>query len=172
LLFTERYAAAVPIFILWAAVVPLAALQTESVLRVFAQTRFILFVNVLRLGMIAGMIGAFVFAFGLRGAVLITLTATAVSKGLSLVRAARLMQASLRQILPWGSLAAITAASAAACVPAWIVKTQVQLPLAPLLFLMGSLFMLSYAALVFGFQLLSEGERLVIASWLPAVAKL
>jgi len=171
LLFTERYAAAVPIFILWTVVVPLAVLQTESVLRVFAQTHFILFVNLLRLGMIAGMIGAFVVSFGLRGAVLITLTATAVSKGLSLVRAARLMGVSLRQILPWGSLVAITAASAAACLPVWFVKTQVHLPLAFLLALMGSLYVLSYAGLLFGFDLLNKDEQLVIASWLPAMSR-
>ena len=171
LLFTERYAAAIPIFVLWTVVVPLAALQTESILRVFAQTHFILFVNLLRLGMIAGLIGAFVLSFGLRGAVLITLTATAVSKGLSLVRAARLMQAPVGQILPWGSLAAIAAVSAAACLPVWIVKTQVHLSLAPLLAVMGSLFVLSYAGLLFGFGLLHEDERLVIASWLPAFSR-
>jgi O-antigen/teichoic acid export membrane protein len=171
LLFTKRYAAAIPIFMLWTVVVPLAALQTESILRVFAQTHFILFVNLLRLGMIAGMIGTFVVVFGLRGAVLITLTATAVSKGLSLVRAARLMRASLREVLPWGSLAAIAAASTAACLPVWIVKTQVPLPLAPLLAAMGSLYVLSYAGLLYGFDLLNEDERSVIASWLPAMSR-
>jgi O-antigen/teichoic acid export membrane protein len=171
LLFTQRYAAAVPIFMLWTVVVPLATLQTESILRVFAQTHFILGVNVLRLGMIAGMIGAFVLTFGVRGAVLITLTATAVSKGLSLVRAAQLMDTSMRQILPWGSLAAITAASAAACLPVWLVKTQLHLPLAPLLAAMGSCFALTYAGLLFGFRLLNEGERLVIASWIPITAR-
>jgi O-antigen/teichoic acid export membrane protein len=172
LLFTPRYAAAIPIFMLWCVVVPLATLQTESILRVFAQTHFILGVNVLRLAMIVGMIGAFVLTFGLRGAVLITLTATAVSKGLSLVRAARLMDTSMRQILPWGSLAAIAAASAAACLPVWILKTQVPLPLAPLLAAMGSLFVLTYAGLLFGFDLLNQDERLVIASWLPVTARL
>ena len=167
LLFTERYAAAIPIFMLWTIVVPLATLQTESILRVFAQTHFILGVNVLRLAMIAGMIVSFIVTFGVRGAVLITLTATAVSKGLSLVRAANLMNTSMRQILPWGSLASITAASAAACLPVWIVKTQLHLPLALLLAVMGSLFVLAYAGLLFGFKLLNEDERLIISSWVP-----
>lgn len=171
LLFTKRYAAAIPIFMLWTAVVPLATLQTESILRVFAQTHFILLVNLLRLGMIAGMISAFVFTFGLPGAVLITLTATAVSKGLSLVRAARLMHTTVRQILPWGTLAAVAAASAASCLPVWIVKTQLHLPLAPLLAVMGSLFVLTYAGLLFGFDLLNKDERLVIASWVPVTAR-
>jgi hypothetical protein len=136
-------------------------------LRVFAQTHFILGVNVLRLAMIAGMIAAFIVTFGLRGAVLITLTATAVSKGLSLVRAANLMHTSMRQILPWGSLAAVAAASAAACLPVWIVKTQLHLPLALMLAVMGSLFVLTYAGLLFGFKLLNEDERVIISSWVP-----
>ncbi len=167
LLFTERYAAAIPIFMLWAVVVPLAVFQTESVMRVFALTRFILFVNILRLAMIAGLIGAAISTLGLRGAVLITLAATAVSKGLSLVRAIELMHARAAQILPWGSLLAIGAVSAAACLPAWLVKTQVHLPLAPLLAAMGTVFAMFYVASLFAFELLNEAERRTVAGWLP-----
>jgi O-antigen/teichoic acid export membrane protein len=170
LLFTERYAAAIPIFMLWAAVVPLAVFQTDSLLRVFARTRFILFVNILRLAMIAGLIGASISTIGLRGAVLITLLALVVSKGLSLTRALSLMHARAREIVPWGNLAAIGAASAAACLPAWIVKTQMPLPLAPLLVAMGGVFSLAYFALLFEFELLSEAERRTLAGWLPVLA--
>src|SRR5204862_298163 len=85
LLFTERYAAAVPIFILWAGIVPLATFRTDSLLRVFARTRFILFVNLIRLSITAGLIGIFIAKFSLKGAVLITLLATAVSLSISLV---------------------------------------------------------------------------------------
>jgi len=70
-------------------------------------------------------------------------------------------------ILPWGSLLAIAAASAAACLPALFVKTQVHLPLAPLLVVMGVLFALSYVALLFEFDLLNPAERQVVAGWLP-----
>jgi O-antigen/teichoic acid export membrane protein len=167
LLFTERYAAAISIFMLWAVVVPLAAFQTESVLRVFALTRFILLVNVLRLLTIAALIGAAISTFGLRGAVLVTLVTTAVSKGLSLARAIPLIGGHTREILPWGRLAATAAASAASCVPVWIVKTQVHLPLAPLLIVMGSVFTLFYIVSLFAFDLLTEAERQTIADWFP-----
>ena len=165
-LFTARYAAAIPIFTLWAAVVLLAVFPTDGVLRVYAQTRFILFLNIVRLGVIAGMIGWFLSAFGIKGAVLITLLATFVSKSLAIVRATRLMKVSPARILPWGSLAAIGVASAAAAVPAWMVRTQVHLHPIPLLMLMGTAFAISYAGLVLGFGLLNEGERLAVTGWL------
>ena len=168
LLFTERYAAAIPIFMLWTIVVPLAVFQTESLLRVFAQTRFIFLVNLLRLLTIGALIATAISAFGLRGAVLITLFTTAVSKGLSLIRALRFMEVRVWDALPWSSLAAIAAVSAASCMPAWMVKTHVPLPLAPLLIVMGSVYSLFYVVSLFAFDLLSEAERQMIAGWLPA----
>ena len=166
LLFTARYAAAIPIFMLWAAAVLLAVFQTDGVLRVYAQTRFILFLNIIRLGVIAGMIGWFLSAFGIKGAVLITLLATFVSKSLAMVRATSLMKVRAVRILPWGSLAAIGIASAAAALPTWVVKTQVHLHPIPLLMLMGTVFSISYAGLVLGFGLLNEGERRAVTGWL------
>ena len=71
LLFTDRYAAAIPIFMISAAVVLVAVFQTDGVLRVYAQMRFILFLNIIRLGVIAGMMLVF-SVFGIKGAVLVT----------------------------------------------------------------------------------------------------
>jgi len=171
LLFTERYAAAVPIFILWAAVVPLAVFQTDGLLRVYAQTRFIFFMNIVRLAMIAGLIGSFLSFFGLRGAVLISLLATVVAKAGAMVRGLRLMQAKASEILPWGSLVAVSAASTAAVLPAWIVKTEMPWPLLPKLLLMGVVFSIAYVGLVLGFDLVNESEKEAVAGWLrrPAV---
>ena len=172
-LFTGRYAAAIPIFMLSAAVVLLAVFQTDGVLRVYAQMRFTLFLNIIRLGVIAGMIGWFLSIFDLQGAVLITLLATVISKFLAIARAKRLMQVSAARILPWGSLAAIGAASAAAALPAWMVRTQVHLHPIPLLMLMGAAFAISYGGLVLGFGLLNEDEKLAMTGWLrrPALVK-
>lgn len=167
LLFTDRYEAAVPVFMLWATVVPLAVFQTESVMRVFARTRFILAVNVLRLIVIASLIGVSISKLGPQGAVLVTLIALAAAKGASLMRALPLIRARAGEILPWGTLIAISAASAAACLPALLVKTQMHMPLAATLAAMGVVFTLTYAFLLFEFDLLSEAERDIITSWLP-----
>jgi hypothetical protein len=103
--------------------------------------------------------------FGLAGAVLITLLATAVSKSLALGRAAGLMGINAKQVLPWRSLATTVAVSAAACLPVWIIKTQAHLPLFPLLLLMGSVFAASYLGLLLGFNLLNETEKRVLTGW-------
>jgi O-antigen/teichoic acid export membrane protein len=165
MLFTERYAGAIPILMLWAGVVPLSILQTDGLLRVHAQTRFIFFLNLIRLGIIAGLIGWFLSTFGLAGAVLITLLATAVSKSLALGRAAGLMGITAKQVLPWRSLAATVAVSAAASLPVWIIKTQTHLPLLPLLLLMGSVYAASYLGLLLGFNLLNETEKRILTGW-------
>lgn len=172
LLFTDRYSGAIPILMLWAAMVPFAVFQTDGLLRVYAQTRFILFLNIVRLGIIAGLIGWFLSTFGLAGAVLITLAATAVSKSLALVRAGGLMGIAPPQLLPWKSLAAVAAASAAASLPAWIIKTQVHLPLFPLLLLMSSVFGIAYLGILLAFDLLNEAEKHAVIGWLrrtPAI---
>jgi len=53
-LFTKRYSASAPIFMVWSAMILLASLQVDGVMRVFAQTRFLLVLNLMRLAIIAG----------------------------------------------------------------------------------------------------------------------
>ena len=78
-------------------------------LRVYAQTRFLLVMNLVRLVVVAGLIGWFLNAFGLLGAVLVTLLAMVVVKGLGVVRIAQLLHVGPREALPWGRLARIAA---------------------------------------------------------------
>jgi O-antigen/teichoic acid export membrane protein len=168
LLFTARYAAAIPIFTLWAVMVPLAVFQTDGVLRVYAQTRFILFLNLIRLGIVAALISGFLAAFGLKGAVLVTLLAVAVSRVAALVYGGGLMHSGPARILPWSSLASTTAASIAAALPALFVKTQLHLPPFPSLIAMGCIYSLTYGGIVLGFNLLSDSERLAVSGLIRA----
>jgi O-antigen/teichoic acid export membrane protein len=82
LLFTERYVRSVPIFMVWSIAIVFATLPTDSVLRVFAQTRFLLVLNIVSLALIVFGIRWFLFRFDLMGAVLITVVTSALSKGL------------------------------------------------------------------------------------------
>lgn len=175
LLFTRRYIESVPIFMLWSTMTLLAVIQTDGLLRVYAETRFILLMNVIRLGVIAGLINWAISSFHLLGAVLVTVLATAVAKSLALVRARALMGVGIGGVLPWRSLATTIAAGCAAALPALAIKRFVILPNLPLLALIGSAYMLSYAGLVFWFDLLSPGEKRFITDWarriLPNPAK-
>jgi O-antigen/teichoic acid export membrane protein len=120
-LFSNTYRASVPIFALWSLTILPAVFAVDGVLRVYARTRVIFALNLLRLVLVAGLIGWCLSAFGLRGAVLVTLLAAGIVKAVGIATIARLMGVTVREVLPWRRLAVIAARSGAAAVPAWLV---------------------------------------------------
>jgi O-antigen/teichoic acid export membrane protein len=118
-LFTEQFRAGVPIFSVWALTVLPAIIAVDAVLRAYARTRLLLAMNLVRLGFVAAFIGWFLGAFGLVGAVLVTLLATVLAKGLAVVRIARLLEVSVADVLPWRTLGRIALRAVTAAVPAW-----------------------------------------------------
>jgi len=165
LLFTEKYAASVPIFMAWSTMILLSTLQVDGVMRVFAQTRFLLALNVMRLAIIAGLLQWSLSAFGLVGPVLVIVLATAAFKAAALVRMKRLLDIRAAELLPWGSLAALLGATAGAAAAALAVKSQMQVAIVPVLFATGLAFTVTYTALVWHSDLLNSGEKLALASW-------
>jgi hypothetical protein len=112
-------------------------------------------------------------AFQLVGAVLATLSAVAIGKGLALLRMKRLLQVGFAQLVPWRSLAAIAGAAAVAGSIAVLLGPEPDMP--PLLRISATSLVctMSYAGLVL--PLLEEGERLILAgrvkSWLTRAVK-
>src|SRR5205823_5179513 len=88
-LFTKDYAASVPIFMVWSLSILFASIQTDGVMRVFAQTRFLFVVNVLRLGILVAVMHLFLARFHLLGAVLVTLVGIVFAKTAALARIRR-----------------------------------------------------------------------------------
>jgi len=119
LLFTNRYLASVPVFMVWCLMIVPSAFAVDAVLRAYAQPRFLLAMNIVRLAVIAGLIGPFIRVFGLTGAALVTLAATTLVKAAAVGKIARLMNVGVRDVLPWKRLAATAGQAAAAVVPAW-----------------------------------------------------
>lgn len=119
-LYTGLYAASVPIFMVWALTIVPAIFAVDAFLRVYAQTRFLLVMNLVRLAFVAGFIHFFLSVFGLPGAVLVTLTASVVAKGLALVRIAKLLHVPVAQVLPWPTLGRLGFRALAAGAPAWL----------------------------------------------------
>jgi O-antigen/teichoic acid export membrane protein len=149
-LFTETYAASAPIFMVWVLTMLPGVLAVDAVLRVYAQTRFLLVMNLVRFAVVAGLIGWFLNVFGLLGAVSVTALAMAVVKVLGVVRIARLMRVGPRQALPWGRLAGITAIAAVSAVPVlWLQAYVTWHPLVTCL-AGGVLYASSYALLSYG----------------------
>ena len=134
LLYTSSYAASVPIFMLWSLTILASVLVVDGVLRVFAQTRFLLVMNLIHLSFVALLAGPFISRFGLRGAVLVTLLATAVVKTVAVVRISRLMGARLNRALPWDRLGVAALCAALAALPTlWVTRAVTMSPVVTLI---------------------------------------
>ena len=147
-LYREQYAAAAPVFTVTAIAIALAALPTDSVLRAYAETRFLLILSVAKLLLIATTIAWFVRRFGLPGAVMVTVLATAAAKVAAIWRVKTILQVSARQVLPWTRVIGATAAALVALIPAAVVRHHVHLS-APLVALAtGAVYALAYGGMV------------------------
>ncbi len=147
LLFTERYLAAVPIFMVWTAAFLLMAFPVDGVMRVFADTRYLLLVGAIKLAIIAALVHWFLVRFGLLGGVLVSLLATVVGKTLAVARVRRHLDAGLWDLLPWSSLASTLGCAIAAGLPALLVKQGLALRPLPSMALSGLVYGLTYAIL-------------------------
>jgi O-antigen/teichoic acid export membrane protein len=148
-LFTTNYIASVPIFMAWTLTIVPAVFCVDAVLRAYAQTRFLFWMNVLRLTAVVLLISWCLSEFGLVGAVVVTLVATSIVRVLSIVRIARLLNVQFVRILPWGRLAGIAiCATAAAPLPYWISRYT---PGARMLVLMisGAAYWVLYSAIIY-----------------------
>ncbi len=162
-LFTARYADSVPLFRLAALGILLLALQSDAVLRVLAETRFLLGLNVLRLALVAVLIGPFLARFQLAGAVLVVLVAGLVGKAVGLARIAHLLGLGLVGLLPWRRLAVAMALSAGAGLLAFSLRAVIGWPPLPRLLAVGAAFVLGYALLG---RMLGVLPRLAPSGWI------
>jgi O-antigen/teichoic acid export membrane protein len=165
-LFSAKYGASAPIFMAWSATILLTTMQVDGVMRVFAQTRFLLVLNLMRLAIIGGLIYWSLYRFGLLGAALVTVLATLAFKTGAMIRMKRLMNVDAKDLLPWRGLAGV--AGAAACGSLVVIAIKAVMHTAPLMTLAvtGMAYAATYVALVWKFDLLHENERVAIADWL------
>jgi O-antigen/teichoic acid export membrane protein len=133
-LYTTTYLASVPIFMVWSLTILPSIFAVNAVLRVFAQTRFLLMMNLVRLAMVAGLIGWFLSVFGMSGAVLVTLLSTAIVNLVGVAKIARLLHVPLSEALPWSRLGGVVARAGIAALPVlWLTRELVLSPVAGLM---------------------------------------
>ena len=166
LLFTSAYESSIPIFMVWTASMLFATLLTDGALRVFAETRFLILQNLIRLGLIITLIQWFLQQYDLIGAILVTLLATAVAKVCALWRLKIVMQVGMGRLLPWKSLAMILLIATAATLPAILVKSLLVVPAFPLFMVTGFVFVLSYYLLLQRFGPMQDEEKTMLSQWL------
>jgi len=159
-LYTTTYLASVPIFMIWSLTILPSIFAVNAVLRVFAQTRFLLIMNLIRLAMVAALIGWFLSMFGMSGAVLVTLLSTALVNMLGVARIARLLHLTFSESLPWSQLGGIAARAGIAALPVlWLTRETTLSPIVGLV--AGGV---AYAAIYFA---LSYGSH-ITARFLPS----
>jgi O-antigen/teichoic acid export membrane protein len=170
LLYTDSYAASVPVFMVWITAVLFIGLLTDGVLRVYAQIKFLTFLGLAKLILIATTIPWYLQTFGLLGAVLATLQTTALTKALALARIKSVLRCNMAQLLPWGSMGGILLAAAAAMLPAMLLKSVLELPPLPLLLVTGAVYAACYCGLVWMCGLLSDAEKSALTGWISGRA--
>jgi O-antigen/teichoic acid export membrane protein len=166
LLFTQKYQASAPLFIVWSLLVLLATFQVDGVLRVYGQTRFILMLNLLRLAIVGGLIAISLREFHLLGPVIVMVLATLTFKILALCRMTRLLEVTATELLPWRDLITLLGASVGATAAALLLRSQLHGSLVVILVAMSATHVISYVFMVWYFDLLHASERSAIASWL------
>lgn len=168
LLFGEQYRESVPVFMVWTASTLLVCLLTDGVLRVFAQNRYLIFQNLLRLAIIVALVPFFIDRLQLIGAVLVTTFAAAVIKVIALHRVKVLMQTSWSKVLPWRSQLFAAVISCIAALPCLLLLSQLQQSNLVTLVSVSALFSLSYGLLLMGPGPLSRDEKLQLRTWLAS----
>ncbi|MBI4526166.1 MAG: hypothetical protein HY695_20395 [Deltaproteobacteria bacterium] len=168
-LFTETYRASVPVFMIWSLSILGLVLQTDGTLRVYAETRYLFLLNLIRLLLVAVSVNFFLGLFHLPGAALAAISADFIYRGLGLIRLKGLMRAAISQLLPWRSFVLVLMASAAAALPAWLVKIELQLPPLGLLITTSVVYAVSYLAILYRF-LLTDDEKLSLINYVQRFA--
>ncbi len=167
-LFTSTYAASIPIFRVWVVSFLVSTLMTDGVLRVYADTRFLLLQSALRLALNVALMVPFIRLFGLVGAVAVTVVAALVTKAVCLARIARLAGHPLRTMLPWRAVGRVAVAAVAAAVLADIVEVRLLAPPLVRLLVEGATYAVGYLAIAWAAGVLEAGERAAIVAWIRA----
>ena len=162
LLYTTRYAASVPIFMVWSLSILYAAFQTDGVLRTFAENRWLFIINITKLVLVLVFMSWFLSTFYLMGAVLVTLIGNFISKTMALARIKRLLLASCAELLPWKSLGSVLIISMISAIPSIILNAKLEVPLLVLLPISGMAYVGTYSLLVLALGLLSDEEKAVM----------
>jgi O-antigen/teichoic acid export membrane protein len=164
-MFTDSYASAVPVFIVWTIGMLLATILSDSVLRVYAENRFLIIQNFIRLAVLAALIHWFLALFGLVGAVLVTLLANLVARSLGLMRVKTLLGVRFGQLLPWKSLAGVFATAAGAAVPVLLLKATRPVEDFLQLAIGGTLYVITYYLLLLWLGPLHADEKHELVRW-------
>lgn len=120
-LFTHTYDGSVPIFRVAILMTPFASLPLDGTLRAMGETKYMFRIFFWRLLVTVPAVLLGLHFFGTIGAITGHAISESVMRVVMLEKVRRLLDASWREVLPWGQLSVIGAASLVACAPAILI---------------------------------------------------
>jgi O-antigen/teichoic acid export membrane protein len=128
LLFTAKYASAVPLFLLATLEIPFWCFPADSLLKACGATRFLFYWYCVRVALTASTALLGIHFFGLAGAILASVIGEAISRAVMIVRSRRELDVPLAGVLDLRGLGRIALASALATIPALAARSLVDGP--------------------------------------------
>jgi len=172
LLYTQRFADAVPVFRVSLLALPLLATQLEYVPRAYGDTRFLFLMCAIRGVVCVGCLTVLPQTFGLPGAPLAFILALVASHLVLLVRVSRLTGLRYVEVWPLGMLGRILAASLASAIPVVLLKSMGLLAFWPVLAAASVAFAVTYGMALWRLQVLSGDEKEAVRALVRRLAVL
>ena len=159
LLYTQRFADAVPVFRVSLLVLPLLATQLEYVPRAYGDTRFLFVMCAIKGAVCVGCLSVLPQTLGLAGAPLAYVMALVASHAVLLVRVSRLAGLPYAEVWPLGMLGRILAACLVSAIPVLLLKSLGLLAYWPILAAASVAYALAYGIALWRFRVLGPSER-------------
>lgn len=149
ILFTQQYAEAAPVFALYLLLFVRSSVETGSILMIFRKNIFLL--EVFLAGFIANVLLSIILfnKFGWLGVPIATVLVTYAVSVVNMIRAAKLLNVSFFQILPWGKMGARLLAAAVPGIIPWLFYSNLYIDSFRSLCGIGLLYFAVYALLSF-----------------------
>lgn len=164
-LYTSKFEASIPIFMIFVFTILLTALSVDYVPRAFADVSFLVKMYALRMVTTIILVILLTKSFGLSGAALATVLALGVTRMYALIKVKQLARTTFKALVPWRILGTILAYSMIPAVIILVVKHYVNFPV--LVSLFGSLiiFVVTYLALILNSEVVREEEKAALAHY-------
>jgi O-antigen/teichoic acid export membrane protein len=127
-LYTKQYLDSIPIFLITLLSMPLTVLLTDPALRVLGDTRFMLWISVVRIPITISLVVMAVKQFGMIGAAGGALLAVFLVRTVMLARISSQMEADVKTLLPWRNLVRILVAALLSAIPILLVMRGFSMP--------------------------------------------
>jgi O-antigen/teichoic acid export membrane protein len=159
-IFTDRYVESIPIFIITLLKMPFDIFVTHSVLKAFAETRFIFKLNIILLPITVALIYVFIGLFGMIGATIATIASFGLIRIVELFKVKRLMGVTVNELIQWRIFSKIlTACLLSGLFTLFVKGFMVNYTLLQIFLVEATIFSALYVSIVYFSGLLLESEK-------------